>query len=270
MDIALQELRRRLVLSVGRVVWVAVHGVQTSFEEGAPIMAMGWHKRGRWGVPIYYSWPAGGSGYVSGYSYDRESGEFTIYHLKQLLRALGTVPEIESINLVAHSRGTDVLISALRELMIEARAAGNDPKVQFNFGDLVLFAPDMDLEVATQRILAEGLGQGVRHTTIYVSEDDWAIGLAESLYSSKQRIGQLNPEDLTEDQKQLLRKVGNADIIFYRGSAGGSFGHSYYESPEVYSDFVMLSQGHKAGAEHGRPLEPVGPQLWIIRDGYSP
>jgi esterase/lipase superfamily enzyme len=110
----------------------------------------------------------------------------------------------------------------------------------------------------------------VRHTTIYVSEDDWAIGLAESLYSSKQRVGQLNPEDLTEDQKQLLRKVSNAAIIFYRGSAGGSFGHSYYESPEVFSDLVMLSQGRKAGAEHGRPLEPVGPQLWIIRDGYSP
>lgn len=270
MDIALQELRRRLALSAGKVVGVTVHGVQTSFEEFALVIAMSWHKSGRWGVPIYYSWPAGGSGFVSGYSYDRESGEFTIYHLKQFLRALGTVPEIKRVNLLAHSRGTDVLISALRELMIEARAAGNDPQVQFNFGDLVLVAPDMDVEVSTQRIIAEGLGQGVRHTTIYVSEDDWAIGLADSLYNSKRRLGQINPEDLTEDQKQLLRKVSNVDIIFYRGSAGGSFGHSYYESPEVFSDLVMLIQGRKAGAEHGRPLEPVGPHLWIIRDGYSP
>jgi esterase/lipase superfamily enzyme len=198
MDRALGELRRRLALTERKVVWVSVHGVQTSFDEGSRVVAMGWHQRGRWGVPIYYSWPAGQSGLVRGYSYDRESGEFTIYHLKQLLRALGNVPEIEKVNLLAHSRGTDVLVSAIREL--------------------VLVAPDMDVEVATQRIIAEGVGQGVEHVTLYVSEDDWAIGFAQSLFSSKRRIGQVNPEDLTEKQKLLFRKVANVDIIFYRGA----------------------------------------------------
>jgi esterase/lipase superfamily enzyme len=269
-DVAVEELRRRMALTERNVVWLSVHGVQTSFEEGAQILSLTWHQRGRWGVPIYYSWPAGGTGLISGYSYDRESGEFTIFHLKQLLRALGSVPEIERVNLFAHSRGTDVLLSALRELMIEARAAGESPRVKFNFGDLVLIAPDMDLEVATQRLLAEGIGRGVEHTTVYVSEDDWAIGLATSLFSSRRRIGEINPEDLTEEQKELFQKVSNVDIIFYTGTAGGTFGHSYYETPEVLSDLVMLGLGRRAGAEHGRPLEPVGPHLWIIRDGYSP
>lgn len=269
-DAAIEELRRRMALTGRNVVWLSVHGVQTSFEEGARIISLSWHQRGRWGVPIYYSWPAGGTGFISGYSYDRESGEFTIFHLKQLLRALGNVPEIERVNLFAHSRGTDVLLSALRELMIEARAAGKSPRVKFNFGDLVLVAPDMDLEVATQRLLAEGIGQGVEHTTLYVSEDDWAIGLATSMFSSRRRIGEMNPEDLTETQKELLERVSNADIIFYRGTAGGTFGHSYYETPEVLSALVMLGLGRRAGAEHGRPLEPVGPHLWVIRDGYAP
>ena len=221
-------------------------------------------------MPIYYSWPAGQSGFISGYSYDRESGEFTIYHLRQLLRALGRVPEVEQINMIAHSRGTDVLISALRELTIEARAAGFDPRTQYNIGELVLVAPDMDVEVSTQRIIAEGLGQSVEHLTFYVNEDDRAIALAQSLFSSKRRIGQINPEDLTEKQKHFLREVGNVDIIFYRGSAGGSFGHSYYETPEVLSDIFMLGEGRRAGAEHGRPLEPIGPHLWVIQDGYTP
>ena len=269
-DAAIEELRRRLALSERNVVWLSVHGVQTSFEDGARVISLTWHQRGRWGVPIYYSWPAGGKGFISGYSYDRESGEFTIFHLKQLLRALGNVPEIERINLFAHSRGTDVLLSALRELMIEARAAGKSPRVKFNFGDLVLVAPDLDMEVATQRLLAEGIGRGVEHTTVYVSEDDWAIGLAGSMFSSKRRIGEMNPEDLTKEQKELFEKASNVDIIFYRGTAGGTFGHSYYETPEVLSDIVMLGQGRRAGAEHGRPLEPVGPHLWIIRDGYAP
>lgn len=269
-DAAVEELRRRMALTGRNVVWLSVHGVQTNFEEGARIISLTWHQRGRWGVPIYYSWPAGGSGFISGYSYDRESGEFTIFHLKQLLRALGNIPDLERVNLFAHSRGTDVLLSALRELIIEARAAGESPRVKFNFGDLVLIAPDMDLEVATQRLLAEGIGQGVEHTTVYVSEDDWAIGLATSMFSSKRRIGEINPEDLTQEQKELFEKVSNVDIIFYRGSSGGTFGHSYYETPEVLSDLVMLGQGRSAGAEHGRPLEPVGPHLWVIRDGYAP
>jgi len=269
-EIALDELHRRLALTERKVVWISIHGVQIDFDYGARVIAMGWHKRGRWGVPIYYSWPAGQSGFVSGYSYDRESGEFTIFHLKQLLRALGKVPEIEQINLIAHSRGTDVLISALRELVIEARAKGFDPLTQYNIGNLVLIAPDMDLEVATQRILAEGLGRSVEHLTIYVSEQDWAIALAQSMFSSKRRIGQMGQGDWTEQQKLLLRKSGNADIIFYEGSAGGTFGHSYYETPEILSDLFMLGEGRKAGAAHGRPLEPVAPHMWIIQDGYAP
>ena len=269
-EIAIDELRRRLALTERKVVWLSVHGVQVNFDEGARVIAMGWHKRGRWGVPIYYAWPAGQSGFISGYSYDRESGEFTIYHLKQMLRALGKVPEIEKINLFAHSRGTDVLISALRELTIEARAAGFDPRTQYHIGDLVLIAPDMDVDVSTQRIIAEGLGRSVEHLTIYVSEEDWAIALSQSLFSSKRRIGQINPDDLTEEQTRLIRDVGNVDLIFYKGTGGGSFGHSYYDSPEVLSDLFMLGEGHKAGAEHGRPLEPIAPHMWIINDGYEP
>ena len=156
------------------------------------------------------------------------------------------------------------------EIVDWARAAGFDPRTQYHVGHLVLIAPDMDVDVSTQRIIAEGLGRSVEHVTIYVSEEDWAIGLAQSLFSSKRRVGQMNPDDFTEEQKRLIREVGNVDIIFYKGTGGGSFGHSYYESPEVLSDLFMLGEGHKAGAEHGRPLEPIAPRMWMINDGYAP
>ncbi len=67
-----------------------------------------------------------------------------------------------------------------------------------------------------------------------------------------------------------MRKLGNIDIIFYKGSAGGILGHSYYETPEIKSDIIVGTEGRAAGAEHGRPLEPIGPHLWVIRDGYAP
>jgi esterase/lipase superfamily enzyme len=267
---ALGELRRRLALTDHKVLNVTVHGVGTDFANTARTIAMTWHQRGRRGVPIYYAWPAGQSGFIRGYSYDRESGEFTIFHLKQMLRLLGRLPEAEDVNLIAHSRGTDILISALRELIIEARAAGLDPREEFNFGHVVLIAPDMDLEVITQRVAAEGVFHGVKQLTVYVSQEDWAIKFSKSLFSSKRRLGQLNPEDFTERQMSFVRKLANIDIIFYKGSAGGILGHSYYETPEMKADLVLLSEGRPAGAEHGRPLESIAPHLWSIRDGYAP
>ena len=80
-------------------------------------MAELWHFLGREGLPIIYTWPAGYPG-IFGYTYDRESSEFTVFHLKQAIRWLAKLPEVENIHLLAHSRGTDVTVSAVRELVI--------------------------------------------------------------------------------------------------------------------------------------------------------
>ena len=77
-------------------------------------------------MPIAYSWPSG-SGNLFGYFTDRESGEFTVYHLKETIRLLSYMAEVENIHILAHSRGTDITTTALRELVIETRASGKDP-----------------------------------------------------------------------------------------------------------------------------------------------
>ena len=45
-------------------------------------MAEFWHFLGRLGVPLKYTWPAGRPG-LNGYSYDRESSEFTVNHRRR-------------------------------------------------------------------------------------------------------------------------------------------------------------------------------------------
>ena len=64
-----------------------VHGFNNDFDDAAFTLAEMWHYLGREQVPLLYTWPAGRGG-PSGYIYDRESGEFTVYHLKRLIRAL--------------------------------------------------------------------------------------------------------------------------------------------------------------------------------------
>jgi esterase/lipase superfamily enzyme len=80
-----QDLRQRLTLTSRKVAYVYVHGYNDTFEDGALVIAELWHFLGRQGVPILYTWPAGSGSGLRGYEHDRESGEFTLFHLKQFL-----------------------------------------------------------------------------------------------------------------------------------------------------------------------------------------
>lgn len=100
-------LNQRLALAPKKEVTIYLHGYNNSFEDAAFTLAELWHFMGREGVPLLYTWPADRGG-IRGYAYDRESGQFTLYHLKQLLRSLARFPEVEKVHIVAHSRGTDV------------------------------------------------------------------------------------------------------------------------------------------------------------------
>jgi hypothetical protein len=126
---------------------------------------------------------------------------------------LASTVEVEEINLIAHSRGTDVLTSALRELYIETRADGHDFQTVYRIRNVVLAAADLDLEVITQRVAAEYMTLGVERATLYVSDVDRALGFAAFLFTSVHRLGQLRPEDLTDEERQHLARVARTQII---------------------------------------------------------
>ena len=74
-----------------------------------------------------YTWPANPNlGPLLGYTHDRESGEYTGYHLREFIRLLAQTPNLERLHIIAHSRGTDVAITTLRELQLEFRGTGID------------------------------------------------------------------------------------------------------------------------------------------------
>jgi len=174
-----QEIGHRLALSPRKDVFLYIHGVDNTLEFALETWAGMWHFLGREGVPIVYSWPAGfGGSPLTAYNYDRESGEFTIFHLKQFLKSLSANKQIENIHIIAHSRGTDVITSAIRELFIEARAANVGLLQRYRVANLLLIAPDLDMEIVGQRLAAERLAQGIGKITIYVSPEDKALGLS--------------------------------------------------------------------------------------------
>jgi esterase/lipase superfamily enzyme len=263
------EVKRRLALTSRKDAYIYVHGYHNTFEDAAFALAELWHFFGREGLPIVYTWPAGHPG-IFGYTYDRESSEFTVFHLKQLIKWLAEQPEIENIHLIAHSRGADVAVSAFRELVIWARGAGLDPRQHFKIKNFVLAAPDLDVQVISQRIAAERLALAVDQATLYSSPDDKAIGLAEKLFASPRgRLGTLGIDELNEEEiGRMKANASRVTVVNFEGESTG-YGHSYFRNnPAVSSDLVLkIRYGFKPG-EAGRPLEHIGLNFWRVPEGY--
>lgn len=262
----------KLALTPRKEVFLFIHGFNNKLEDGVLTIAQLWHFLGRIGVPIAYSWPAGSGGALRGYTEDRESSEYTIYHLKAAIRALASFPDVENIHIIAHSRGTDVAITSLRELVIEYRAAGRSVRNDLKIGHFMLAAPDLDSQVVSQRIGRERVNVAPRTITIYVSPYDQAIGLAEWLFRSENRIGRQSYDSLSDFTKQNLGVFGNMTVVqaMVHKSRADPHGHSYfYRHPGASSDVIRLLRDDRApGAEHGRPLHQLGPGFWQLFPDY--
>jgi esterase/lipase superfamily enzyme len=273
-------LVKQLALTPRKEVFIYVHGYHNTFDDAAFAMAELWHFLGRVGVPIIYTWPAGYPG-LFGYTYDRESSEFTIYHLREILGFIASFPEVEKIHLIAHSRGTDVAVAALRELTLLARGAGVDPRERYKIHNLVLAAPDLDVEVATQRIAGDQLALSVNRFTIYTSPADKAIGFARRLFQSPRgRVGTLGLGEVDETIRAAMEygrqhSATNLAVVNFSGASDADkaqrdrYGHSYFrDAPTVSSDLVLLLRDDLDPGTPGRPLEPIGLRFWRIPPGY--
>jgi esterase/lipase superfamily enzyme len=261
-----EELNRRMLQTGANEVHIFVHGFKNTFDWAAVSLAEYWHFIGRRGVPLLYSWPAAKKG-MFGYFVDRESGEFTIYHLKSLIRLLGTFPEVERINILAHSRGTDVTTSALRELIIEARAAGNNPRDLYKIENLILAAPDLDFDIVRQRLMAEKIGPAFGQITVYATDADKALALSETLMSGT-RFGRIQTSDLGEQEQAIFSLVKNVAFINVQGTKS-FIGHAYYlNNPSTSSDIIqIINTGSKPG-EPERPLTHKMLNFWEMPIDY--
>lgn len=263
-------LESRLAQSSRKDVYIFVHGYNNTFEDGVFRAAEVWHFMGRVGVPIAYSWPAG-SGGLRGYAYDRESGEFTVSHLRHFIRTVAECPDVERVHLIAHSRGTDVTVSALRELHLGYVAQGKSTQKALKLENLVLAAPDIDEDVFRQRFIAENLLQAAKRTTIYVSNTDRAIEAADIIFASKQRLGALAIKDVSPKLRQTLSKLPHVQLIECKLTGSNwSLNHAYvFSNPAALSDLILvLRDGRAPGAQNGRPLNQPAEGIWELTDRY--
>jgi esterase/lipase superfamily enzyme len=276
------EIARRLAQAARKEVVIFVHGYNNSFEDAALTMGELCHFLGREFVCGIFTWPAGGdSGILAGYNVDVESGEFAVQHLKTMIRLVAHTPGVERIHLLAHSRGTDVLSTAMREINIESYISGTPMGEGFKIRNMVLMAPDMDMDVAMTKLfgvisdpeMPYGGAPNARgvlrpagiHMTIYASAADKALTISGFLFGSLARLGRVQEANLSAAQieradhyKFLL------DFIEVNGTPG-FVGHNYFHSDrDVSADIVALIRYGLKPGETGRPLQEIRAPFWRI------
>ena len=245
---------------------IYVHGFNNEFTDGVGTLASIWHYAGRKSLPVMFSWPAGNDGPLA-YFRDIESGEFSIFHVKEFMRILADVPEVKRIDIVAHSRGTAVMTTALRELLIEHRGAGRNPSKAMKTGVLVLAAADLDFGVSRHRLVAERFADAFSQINIYTNPKDGALRLSR-LIGNVTRLGGLDPDSLSATELKNIGLADNANLIIVDGG-GLQLGHAYFrKNPAVLSDIVLALRTRGMPGSEFRPLEPVMDNIWRLHQNY--
>lgn len=234
-------LRKAMQRSRSSHVLVFVHGYNTRFDEAAFRLAQIVHDSGANVTPVLFSWPSWGS--LASYPYDRESAAISRDGLEAVLRELARDPAVSQVSVLAHSMGGWLTLETLRQMAIRERQIF--PKIT----DIMLAAPDVDVDVAAAQSRALQAVPRKARLTLFVSADDKALNASRFLWGSRDRLGSLNAQE--EPYKTNLARNGVEVIDLTTTASSDSLNHGKFASspPVVRLIGTRLASGQRLHGE---------------------
>ncbi len=197
-----------------RDVLLYVHGFNTSYDEARFRLAQIAADARFGGVALLYTWPASGS--LLDYTAAKEIATIARDALSGLIHRLSGVPDIGRVHILAHSMGAWLAMEALRE-----NAISGSPSLNGKLGDVMLAAPDIDLDVFRQQLAR----LDPSHVAILIASNDRALSLSRKLAGDRQRLGGLDPNDPRD--RAALEELGVKAYDLSRESTGWT-GHATF------------------------------------------
>ena len=125
------------------------------------------------------------------------------------------------------------MLNAIRELCIEAIAAGESPSEALKFENWILVSPDIDAGVARAQIEGFASHQDLitlwrspqlpkflrGRFTIYASPEDRALWFSQILFRSKLRVGELSLDYISDPCRTTSRNPAISTLAFARANA---------------------------------------------------
>jgi esterase/lipase superfamily enzyme len=221
---ALAWFHRRLPTVPKRQVLVFIHGFNSRFEDAVFRFAQIVHDANAPVVPILFTWPSRGS--VLAYGYDRESTAYSRNALESLLKGISRDPLVGEISILAHSMGNSLALETLRQMAIR------DGRVTPKIRNVLLAAPDVDVDLARTAIVDMGPLGNRPAFTLFVSQDDRALAVSRRVWGSEARLGAINPDQ--EPYRTQLERANVTVLDLTKLQAGDALNHGKFAaSPEV-------------------------------------
>jgi esterase/lipase superfamily enzyme len=231
-------------------VYIYVHGYKVVFENPMLVATELWHFLGYDGVMIGYAWPSTPSRWA--YIRDTDTSNGYARHFRKFLEFLAEKTDAEEIHIVAYSNGTRLAARAFEQLalMNEGRSR-SEIHARHRLGNLVLIGSDLDRQVFAS-YLADGALDVARHTSIYASHKDKALGFSRWL-TRHERLGQVIDEDsFSPAAKRVLEEnrdhISMIDVSDAEGADTGN-GHGYFRSSPWASSDILMMLMHDLGPE---------------------
>ncbi len=207
-------------------------------------------------VNAAFSWSSEGK--YDRYAADIERSGYAVPLLIDTLRAL-TATGVQ-VNIVAHSMGNRVVMSALASL------CSHRPARLVN--ELLLVAPDVSAEHDNDDFghLLEHSASCFRRTTIYASENDLILITSEGVHGGIPRAGRVPDKDL----QYVEGPYGLVDVIDASRAPGDPLGHGYFVLSYEMMDDMMLTLADVPVEDRAGASLPGGPTLVCANPGGVP
>lgn len=192
-------------------VLVFVHGFNNRFDDAVYRFAQIVHDSKAPGIPVLFTWPSRGETKLRAYTYDRESANYSRDGLEQTLDMLAANPNVKQINVVAHSMGNWVTLEALRSMSIR------NGKIGAKIKNVMLVAPDVDVDVFRTQI--SRMGTARPQFSLFVSQDDQALGLSQAIWGGIPRLGDIDPAQEPYQSELARDKIEVFDLTKLKGNA---------------------------------------------------
>jgi esterase/lipase superfamily enzyme len=223
----------------GRVL-IFVHGYNVQFPDAVFRLAQITKDLPVNAAPVLFSWASGGE--LLGYNYDKESATYARDAFETVLSETIKSERVSRITILAHSMGTWVTMETLRQMTIR-----NGP-LSDKIADVILAAPDLDLDVFEQQFLTLGVDRP--HFTFIVSSDDRALGLSKMLAQGEQRLGSI---DLSQEPyRSRIEATPGVTVIDLSKVAGSGAHHSKFAESGEMREFARSTLADDAATEAER------------------
>jgi esterase/lipase superfamily enzyme len=235
--------------TANRAVLVFVHGYNTGFAEAAMRTAQIAVDLGFAGVPMFFTWPSADQ--ARAYARDEEMvilSEPAFAAFLDEIAALGP----REVFVVAHSMGTRLVSSVLRER--QARGITRP-----DIAELLLAAPDINVEIFRERIAPALSAIPRMRRTIYTSRGDLAL-VASRVIHDFVRVGETDPSLTRFDGFETI----DASAVALQVRA---FGHSYVvDSTRVLADVRAIVADRKPPEARSLTKAGVAPDVFWVMD----